>query len=246
LTSKVTTGVDAEEVVYIYNLQNRLARIITDSDPSSSTNTVDVIDYFYNVDGIRVGSYSFEIAQNYLGDANEEEYRSAEKATAYLIDPYNHTGYAQVIEELTDDGSEITATTYTIGDDVISQVKSTWNDSESEWEAGGTRYLLADGQGSTRQLVDSSAAVVDSFSYDGYGMMLGGNPTSAAPAATNLLYTGEQFDTSAQQYYLRARYYDPSNGRFNRMDDFAGNTQNPQSLHKYLYSRARHSLMMGK
>jgi len=69
-------------------------------------------------------------------------------------------------------------------------------------------------------------------------MMLGGNPTSAAPAATNLLYTGEQFDTSAQQYYLRARYYDPSNGRFNRMDDFTGNTQDPQSLHKYLYCHA--------
>ena len=36
-------------------------------------------------------------------------------------------------------------------------------------------------------------------------------------------------------YYNRARYYDPSNGRFNRTDPYAGNTQDPQSLHKYLY-----------
>jgi hypothetical protein len=35
--------------------------------------------------------------------------------------------------------------------------------------------------------------------------------------------------------YLRARYYDPSTGTFNRLDPFAGNMQDPQSLHKYLY-----------
>jgi len=55
-------------------------------------------------------------------------------------------------------------------------------------------------------------------------MMLGGNPTKDTPAATNLLYTGEQFDTGLQQYYLRARYYNPSNGRFNRLDPYSGNS----------------------
>jgi len=97
--------------------------------------------------------------------------------------------------------------------------------------------LLYDGHGSTRQLVSGSSptTIVDSFSYDAYGVMLGGNPTSASPADTNLLYAGEQFDTSLQMYYNRARYYDQNIGRFNRMDPFAGNTHDPQSLHKYLY-----------
>jgi RHS repeat-associated protein len=49
------------------------------------------------------------------------------------------------------------------------------------------------------------------------------------------LYSGEQFDTDAQQYYLRARYYNQNNGTFNRVDPYAGNTQDPQSLHKYAY-----------
>ncbi len=75
----------------------------------------------------------------------------------------------------------------------------------------------------------------DSYSYDAYGVMLGGNPTATSPAATNYLYTGEQFDEHAQHYYLRARYYNPLNGRFNRMDPYAGSPQDPQSLHKYLY-----------
>jgi hypothetical protein len=35
--------------------------------------------------------------------------------------------------------------------------------------------------------------------------------------------------------YLRARYYNPASGTFNRLDPFFGNLQDPQSLHKYLY-----------
>jgi RHS repeat-associated protein len=49
------------------------------------------------------------------------------------------------------------------------------------------------------------------------------------------LYCGEQYDSHLSQYYLRARYYDPANGRFNQLDPFGGNNSDPQSLHKYLY-----------
>lgn len=58
---------------------------------------------------------------------------------------------------------------------------------------------------------------------------------SATAALTSLGYSGEHFDAKAQQQYLRARWYDPANGRFNRLDPFAGNMQDPQSLHKYAY-----------
>ena len=148
------------------------------------------------------------------------------------IDPYNHTGYAQVLEETTDDGVNVSTTYYTIGDDVLAQTVD-----------GTTEYLLYDGHGSTRQLVDTAGAVVNdaahggvqSYSYDAYGVMLGGNPTTDAPKATNLLYSGEQFDANVSQYYLRARYYNQNNGTFNRVDPYSGNISDPQSLHKYAY-----------
>ena len=65
------------------------------------------------------------------------------------------------------------------------------------------------------------------------------NATAQSIAVTNRLsslgYSGEHFDAKAQQQYLRARFYNPANGSFNRLDPFAGNMQDPQSLHKYAY-----------
>ena len=94
---------------------------------------------------------------------------------------------------------------------------------------------------------NTDVTIVDSFSYDGYDILLQneGNfippngaqaPGKVAPQATSLLYTGEHFDIDSQNYYLRARWYDSLSGRFNRIDPFAGNKQDPQSLHKYLYA----------
>lgn len=223
LTTKTTTEgtTTVEAVVYDYNLQNRLAKVTTtpyaDGDPQDSTVTA----YQYNPDGIRVGK--------------TETVSTTLTQTDYLIDPYNPTGYAQVLEETTTVGTTLTRVQYTLGDDVISQTTSTY--SGGVWTANPTQYLLYDGHGSTRQLVNTDLSIQDSYSYDGYGVMLGDstNPKPVQTAATNLLYSGEQYDSSMQQYYLRARYYNPSNGLFSCVDPYAGNMQDPQSLHKYAY-----------
>jgi len=73
------------------------------------------------------------------------------------------------------------------------------------------------------------------FVFDAYGNMLS---SFTGDVLTGVLYTGEQFNATTGQYYLRARYYDPPTGRFNRLDPFAGNTSDPVSLHKYLYAGA--------
>lgn len=228
LETKTSTGTETKAITYDYNLQNRLERVSTDYQ----NGTVEITDYTYSDNGIRVASHGWTEVNGQ--SQNDDVYKT------YLIDPFNHTGYAQVLEETIDDGSSTLKTiTYTIGDDVIAQAKTDWTLNGSDWEVDTqyeTEYLLYDGHGSTRQLADGAGAITDCYSYDAYGVMLGGNPTSTSPAATNLLYSGEQFDTDLQQYYLRARYYNPSNGRFNRIDPFAGNSSDPQSLHKYIYA----------
>ena len=157
------------------------------------------------------------------------------------------------MEGWTVEGSTATLTCYTLGDDVIAQTKSYWQFISSQWELQSTdnaRYLLYDGHGSTRQLAEynTEVTITESFSYDGYGVLLQDEdnfppngaqaPGKVAQQATSMLYAGEHFDTDSQNYYLRARWYDSLSGRFNRMDPFPGNNQDPQSLHKYLYCHA--------
>jgi len=52
------------------------------------------------------------------------------------------------------------------------------------------------------------------------------------------LFTGEQFDSNLDQYYLRARYYNQANGRFTQQDTWMGRSHDPVTLHKYLYANA--------
>jgi len=78
-------------------------------------------------------------------------------------DSYNHTGYAQVLEEWSLSGS-VPDKTYTIGDDVITQYDGT-----------SAEHFLYDGHGSVRQLSNSSGGIVTDqvFSYDAYGVSIG-------------------------------------------------------------------------
>jgi RHS repeat-associated protein len=209
-TKVVNSGGTETTFTYTYNLQNRLAKVTVDDGDS----TDEVIEYQYNSDGIRVQSYYYELTG--ITKANEE-------TKTFLIDAYNHTGYAQVFKETVDDGS-ITTTSYIIGDDILAQAIG----------SATPQYLLYDGHGSTRQLSDSDGDLItnESYSYDAYGVMLGGDRATQ----TDLLYTGEMYDSVMDAYYLRARYYSPSTGTFNRVDPFAGNNLDPQSLHKYTYA----------
>ena len=130
--------------------------------------------------------------------------------------------------------------TYTLGLDVIAQQAPAIVN-------GGTLYLGYDGHGSTRFLVDAGGTIAindmgtpgntaddvpQAFAYDAFGSAIG---FDALDSFTNILYSGEQFDTTSGLQYLRDRYYDPNTGRFGTLDVYAGNMNDPLSLHKYLY-----------
>ena len=160
--------------------------------------------YYYNQSGIRT---------------RLETSGSVSATNIFLNDPQNLTGFSQVLEELPAAGTAPTAT-YTLGSQILSQEKS-----------GTILHLVADGHGSTRLLTDSSGAVQNAFTYDGFGSLVASN---AAPQ-TAYLYTGEHFDSDLRQYYLRNRYYTPTIGRFGVQDQKDGSPGDPLSLHKYLY-----------
>jgi RHS repeat-associated protein len=215
-------GTFISQTTNTYNVRGRMESIVVDKTGSGGGTITST--YEYNDDGIRVGQ-------------TVDDNTTVEK-TVYHVDPNNHTGYAQVLEEGADvdgdgrlDVGEI-ETTYTLGLDVIAQQSpGVANDD--------TLYFLYDGHGSTRALINAALELAEKYAYDAYGNMLpgAGLTTDPASALTSLLYSGEQTDPTGMQY-LRARYYNPAVGRFNRLDPFAGNVQVPLSLHKYLYANA--------
>ena len=85
--------------------------------------------------------------------------------------------------------------------------------------------------GDVVQLVKDNA-VVASYTYDAFG-----NLTSQIGESDNpFLYCGEYYDAETQTYYLRARYYNPANGRFTQQDAWSFmDTSDPLSLNLYTY-----------
>jgi RHS repeat-associated protein len=95
-----------------------------------------------------------------------------------------------------------------------------------------TNFYGYDGLGSTRVLLSLAGAVVDTYTYDAFGILIASNIVT-----TNFYrYAGEQFDPDLGLYYLRNRYCSPDLGRFWTMDSFEGSQSDPLSLHKYLYA----------
>jgi RHS repeat-associated protein len=96
----------------------------------------------------------------------------------------------------------------------------------------GEYYYIYDGLGSTRQLVNASGTVTDTYSYDAFG-----NLTSSPQLTPNpFLFNGQDMDGATGLIYLRARYMNPEDGRFLSQDLYAGRSADPISLHRYLYA----------
>jgi RHS repeat-associated protein len=99
----------------------------------------------------------------------------------------------------------------------------------SSWTVSFYGY---DGHGSVRQLTNSAGSVTDSYDYDAFGNLI--NSTGSTP--NNYLFAGEQYDPALGLYYNRARYLNTATGRFWSMDEWEGYSNDPRSLHKYLYA----------
>ncbi|RLC76137.1 MAG: hypothetical protein DRJ03_20150, partial [Chloroflexi bacterium] len=96
---------------------------------------------------------------------------------------------------------------------------------------GAMLYQHADALGSVRQLTDEAGSVRQARGYSPFGA-----PTYVAgQSAGSFGFAGEQYDPASGLIYLRARYYDPTTGRFLTRDTYPALAPVPQSLHRYVY-----------
>jgi len=183
-------------------------------------NVVETVTYDWNQENRLVGVSAPNLSISYEYDADGVRVSKTVNrvTTEFLVD--KNRDYAQVLEESV---NGVVAASYVYGLDLISQERGS-----------ADSFYLVDGLGSTRGLTDGAGNVTDTYSYDAFGNLI----ASAGNVENNYLFAGEQFDEDLEQYYLRQRYYNPSVGRFTRVDSYEGRRSDPMSRHDYLYTHA--------
>lgn len=83
-------------------------------------------------------------------------------------------------------------------------------------------YYHRDEQLSTTFITGGHGDVQNSYQYDAFGIPL----ETTEQLNNRIRYTGQQYDELTEQYYLRARYYNPVAGRFMQEDVYQGDGLN--------------------
>ena len=83
-------------------------------------------------------------------------------------------------------------------------------------------HYASDEMGSTTHITDEDGKVLNRYAYDAFG-----NLTEQVETIPNRFkFTGQQLDPVTQQYYLRARFYNPVIARFTQEDTYRGDGLN--------------------
>ncbi len=113
----------------------------------------------------------------------------------------------------------------------------------SAYNQASTRstYLATDVLGSVRLATDPTGAVIGAGAYDAWGVY---RPYRGSSGATQLAglqsvpfgYAGQYYDSGPGTYSMRARQYDPTQGRFTSQDPQSYDPQVPVTMNPYEYA----------
>ena len=204
------------EIRYLYNEKNQL---IAEESP------VDRKQFSYdrqggiieekNAAGIRLFSYNSRHQQTRVetetGSVQENRY-DAEGLRFELLENGRRTSFVYHNGELLqEEGREEQGTSYHLGAGM-----------EAFRRGQELSYYHRDEQLSTVFVTDGQGEIRNSYQYDAFGIPL----ETTEQLNNRIRYTGQQYDELTEQYYLRARYYNPVAGRFMQEDVYQGDGLN--------------------
>jgi RHS repeat-associated protein len=221
----VAGGTDSYTTTYSYDLNNRLT-----SECKTTSNSAITTDYSYDANGNQIvkgtETYKYDgfnqlirvdngviCSYTYDGNGLRTSKTIGDVTTVQIWDG------GQVVYETDDDGVLIGS--YIRGINLIKSFNA----------SGAAIHYLFNGHGDVVQLTGSSGNVIKAYDYDAFG-----NEKTPDPAdANSFRYCGEYIDKETGSIYLRARYYDPTIGRFISEDSYFGKDSDPLSLNLYTY-----------
>ena len=223
----------------------------------SMTSSAGTTTYTYDADDrmLTAGTSSF----TYDGDGNRLTKTTGASTVSYAFDALNRltavTGGSIATQYQYDgDGNRISqqagTSSYQYSVDVARRnpavLSENGSDGNIDFQYGLTmlsgssssleQFYQADGVGSTADVTDATDTLKASYTYDPWGKLL--NPIDPLGTKDKFKFAGEALDPQTGLYYLRARYYDPTVGRFISKDALSGSARVPLSRNRYGYALA--------
>ena len=204
------------EIRYLYNAKNQLTAEESPADRKQfSYDRQGGIIEEKNAAGIRRFSYNSRHQQTRVetetGSVQENRY-DAEGLRFELLENGRRTSFVYHDGELLqEEGREEQGTSYHLGAGM-----------EAFRRGQELSYYHKDEQLSTVFVTDGQGETRNSYQYDAFGIPL----ETTEQLNNRIRYTGQQYDELTEQYYLRARYYNPVAGRFMQEDVYQGDGLN--------------------
>ena len=204
------------EIRYLYNEKNQLVEEESPADRKQfSYDRQGGIIEEKNAAGTRRFSYNSRHQQTRVetetGSVQENRYDS-EGLRFELLENGRRTSFVYHDGELLqEEGREEQKTSYHLGAGM-----------EAFRRGQELSYYHRDEQLSTVFVTDGQGEIRNSYQYDAFGIPL----ETTEQLNNRIRYTGQQYDELTEQYYLRARYYNPVAGRFMQEDVYQGDGLN--------------------
>ena len=205
------TGVENNEYAYDAN-GNQITKT---AESKTEINIYDGLNQLIGfTDGETTASYKY----------NADGLRTSKTVDGKTI---NHIwdGNKQIVVDM-DDSDWYSAEVYVRGTNLLAKFSKQSGNVKTNYQ-----YYTQNAHGDVVNLTDAQGAITKSYKYDAFGV-----EQNIDDADSNVFrYCGEYYDSESGTIYLRARYYDPTIGRFISRDSVTGENTDPLSLNLYTY-----------
>ena len=211
---------------YCYNIKNQLKEVYKEEGNSNNI-PCKIWSFTYDKQDNTIKEETNIGSNNYEYNCLNQQIKATTKEGNTLVNRYDSEGLRYEIEEnenlsrfifnkngdilVETDKEDNVVSRFTRGYDIVSA-----NVEDKKY------YYNVDEQGSTNLITDKYGKINNEYWYDAFGNIL----SSKENIHNRITYIGQQYDRVTNQYYLRARYYNPVIGRFTQEDVYRGDGLN--------------------